>query len=72
VRFDDDTSLLSICVFNMIKYFSIDQTPVVEFDEWAGVLNLASMWVFQEVRSMFLQLFHNCLDVTFNVIQIIR
>ena len=33
----------------MIKYFSIDQTPVVEFDEWVGVLNLATKWPFQEV-----------------------
>ena len=35
----------------LIKYFSIDQTPVVAFDEWIGVLNLATMWFFQEVRS---------------------
>ena len=34
----------------MIKYFSTGQKPVVKFDEWAGVLNLATMWVFQEVR----------------------
>ena len=36
----------------MIKYFSIDQTPVDEFDEWVAVLNLASMWFFKEVRSL--------------------
>ena len=36
----------------MIKHFSIDQTPVVEFDEWVGVLNLATMWFFKEVRSL--------------------
>ena len=41
----------------MIKYFSIDQTPVEEFDEWVGVLNLATMWVFPEVRSLLSQQF---------------
>ena len=41
----------------MINYFSIDQTPVVEFDEWVGVLNLATMWEFREVRSLLLQKF---------------
>jgi hypothetical protein len=25
------------------------QKPVVLFDEWVGVLNLATMWLFQEV-----------------------
>ena len=50
-------SQLSIHVF-MIKYFSIDQTPVVEFDEWIGVLNLATMWDFQEVRSLLLEKFY--------------
>ena len=39
----------------MIKYFSVGQKPVVEFDEWVGVLNLATMWLFQEVRSLLLQ-----------------
>jgi hypothetical protein len=40
-------------VINMIKFFSIDQTSVDEFGEyqWIGVLNLATMWVFEEVRS---------------------
>jgi hypothetical protein len=38
----------------MIKYFSIDQTPVEEFDEWVGVLNLATKWLFQEVRGSLL------------------
>ena len=33
----------------MIKYFSVDQTPVEEFDEWVGVLDLATKWSFQEV-----------------------
>ena len=33
------------------------QKPVVEFDEWVGVLNLATMWVFQEVRALLLQKF---------------
>ena len=41
----------------MIKYLSMDQKPVVEYDEWVGVLNLATMWVFQEVRSLLLQKF---------------
>ena len=27
------------------------QKPVTEFDEWVGVLNLATMWVFEEVQS---------------------
>ena len=31
----------------------MDQTPVVRFDEWAGVLNLATMWAFQEVLFFF-------------------
>ena len=39
----------------MINYFSIDQKPVVDFDEWVGVLNLANMWLFQDVRSILLQ-----------------
>ena len=39
----------------MINYFSIDQTPVVEFDEWVGVLNLATMWDFQKVWSLFFE-----------------
>ena len=36
----------------MIKYFSEGQNlkPVVEFDEWVGVLNLATIWFFKEVR----------------------
>ena len=38
-------------VFNMTNYFSIDQTPVEEFDVWIGVLNLATMWDFQEVQN---------------------
>ena len=33
----------------MIKYFSVDQTPVEEFDEWVAVLDLATKWSFQEV-----------------------
>ena len=37
------------CLFNMMKYFSVDQTPVEEFDEWVGVLDLATKWSFQEV-----------------------
>jgi hypothetical protein len=41
----------------MIKYFSVGQKPVVEFDEWVGVLNLATMWLFQEVRSVLLEKF---------------
>jgi hypothetical protein len=55
VRFVDTPSE-SVCVL-MIKYFSIGQKPVVEFDEWVGVLHLATMWVFQEVGSLFLQNF---------------
>ena len=39
------------------KIFSIGQKPVVEFDEWVGVLNLATMWLFQEVRSFRLQIY---------------
>ena len=35
----------------MIKYFSTGPTPVVECDEWIGVLNLETIWLFQEVRS---------------------
>ena len=45
----------------MIKYFSVDQTPVVEIDEWVGVLNLATMWFFKEVRSPLLQNFSSSL-----------
>ena len=37
--------------------FSIDQKPVVRFDEWMGVLNLATMWLFQKVRYLLLQNF---------------
>jgi len=37
--------------FLCILYPFIDQTPVVEFDEWVGVLNLATMWSFQEIRA---------------------
>jgi len=37
--------------FLRILYPFIDQTPVVEFDEWVGVLNLATMWFFQEIRA---------------------
>ena len=47
-------SQLSTRVF-MKKYFSIGQKPVVEFDEWVGVLHLSTMWIFQEVRSSLLQ-----------------
>ncbi|KAF8812868.1 hypothetical protein BYT27DRAFT_7251456 [Phlegmacium glaucopus] len=36
--------------FLRILYPFIDQTPVVEFDGWVGVLNLATMWSFQEIR----------------------
>jgi hypothetical protein len=36
----------------MIKYFSEGQKPVVEFDEWVGVLNLATKWAFREVLSL--------------------
>jgi hypothetical protein len=42
--------LYSQLSIHMIKYFSIDQTPVEEFDEWIGVLNLATKWLFEEVR----------------------
>ena len=41
----------------MSKYFSEGQKPVVEFDEWVGVLDLATMWFFNEVRSLLLQKF---------------
>ena len=30
------------------------QKPVVNYDEWVGVLNLATMWLFHEVRSFLL------------------
>jgi len=36
--------------FLRILYPFVDPTPIVKFDEWAGVLNLANMWVFQEIR----------------------
>ncbi|KAF8800853.1 hypothetical protein BYT27DRAFT_7216720 [Phlegmacium glaucopus] len=36
--------------FLRILYPFIDQTPIVEFDEWVGVLNLATMWSFQRIR----------------------
>jgi len=36
--------------FLRILYPFIGQKPVVEFDEWVGVLNLATMWLFQEIR----------------------
>ena len=57
-------------VFNMIKYFSIDQTPVEDFkfDEWVGVLHLATKWFFKEVL-VFLcshRFFFFCLDVHLN------
>ena len=39
----------------MIKWFSMEQTPLVEFHEWIGVLNLANKWSFQNVRP---SLFH--------------
>jgi hypothetical protein len=42
-------SQLSIRHLYDIILFSIDQTPIRKFDEWAGVLSLANMWVFQEV-----------------------
>ena len=47
--------ILSAKYSRMIKSFSMGQKPVVKFDEWVGVLNLATMWVFQEVRSLLLQ-----------------
>jgi len=37
--------------FLRILYPFIGQKPVVEFDEWVGVLNLATMWFFQEIRA---------------------
>ncbi|KAF8800854.1 hypothetical protein BYT27DRAFT_7262582 [Phlegmacium glaucopus] len=37
--------------FLRILYPFIDRTPIVEFDEWIGVLNLATMWSFQEIRA---------------------
>jgi len=37
--------------FLRILYPFIGQKPVVEFDEWVGVLHLATMWIFQEVRA---------------------
>ncbi|KAF8812867.1 hypothetical protein BYT27DRAFT_6401332 [Phlegmacium glaucopus] len=36
--------------FLRILYPFIDRTPIVEFDEWVGVLNLATMWSFQDIR----------------------
>ena len=44
-------------VYSLIKYFSADQRPIVGFDGWIGVLNLATMWFFQEVRSLLLHAF---------------
>jgi len=36
--------------FLRVLYPFIGQKPVVEYDEWVGVLNLATMWLFQEIR----------------------
>ena len=52
--------LYPLCVFDdlihvfaaftyIILVFSIDPRPIRKFDEWAGVLSLANMWVFPEV-----------------------
>jgi hypothetical protein len=39
--------------FLRILYPFLDKTPVDEFDEcqWIGVLNLATMWVFEKIRA---------------------
>jgi len=37
--------------FLRILYPFMGQKPVVLFDEWVGVLNLATMWLFQEIRA---------------------
>ena len=56
MRFDNAIlSVNGIRVFMIKITFSIDQTPIVKFDDWAGVLNLANMWLFQDVRSILLQ-----------------
>ena len=43
-----------------VKIFSIGRKPVVEFDEWIGVLNLATMWFFHDVRSLLLKIYILC------------
>jgi len=37
--------------FLRVLYPFVGQKPVIEFDEWVGVLNLATMWFFKKIRT---------------------